>query len=109
MNPNGNKEALIRVDNTKMFVDPYYSFMINHFFGENLPDYPQDSFDKPNEYDADPENWPSITLKVLVDKSLACLADDKNKTLACTLKAEYDYKREKIRDAKEYLAKKLKQ
>ena len=46
----------------KCFLQPYYIFMVDHFFREGMPEYPMNSFDKPNEYDSNIETWPSLSL-----------------------------------------------
>jgi len=54
----------------KLFVEPYSFFMANHFFTESFPVYDENSFDKPNEYDPDYENYPYMHVNVQLN---ACL------------------------------------
>jgi hypothetical protein len=84
--------------------------MLDHFFREGIPQYDESSFDKPNEYDSNYETYPEMHLNVNLKNSLLCLASDNmndNKTIACQLNLEYEFKREKIRKIKKSIINKL--
>jgi|NOAtaT_7_FD_contig_21_11119046_length_674_multi_3_in_0_out_0_1 hypothetical protein len=53
MYPDGKKNFAIELAGIKLFVYPYFYFMINHFFTESLPTYDSQSLDKPNDYNED--------------------------------------------------------
>jgi len=108
MDPSGSKNFQVRIQNIKIFLQPYYFLMVDHFFRQGMPEYKMGSFDKPNEYDADVETWPNLHLNCSLKHSLICLASDKvtQKTIACTGDLEYQFQREKIREIKKSIASK---
>jgi hypothetical protein len=64
MFPNGNKDIQIKLAELKLFIQPYFYLMVDHFFREGLPSYNIDFFDKPNEYNTDVEQYPELNFKV---------------------------------------------
>lgn len=105
--PSGAKDYFMKLSKLKFFANPYHFFMVQHFFSDYLPLYEGESFDKPNEYDADPDSWPRMHLKVDIEKSLLCMSDENNKAVACTCTAQFQYQRERIRDSKTVLIQKI--
>ena len=78
--------------------------MIDHFFREGMPVYDQNSFDKPNDYSEDYEEFPEMNVSVKLSDSLICFAytdtDNANYSslgIACQANMELQYKREKIK------------
>ena len=58
-----------------MFLHPYFYLMMDHFFREGMPVYDKASFDKPNEYTEDYEEYPEMNLQVKLNDSLICFAN----------------------------------
>ena len=74
MFPNGNKDIQVKLNSIKLFVQPYFYLMVDHFFRQGLPSYDMDSFDKPNEYDSDIETYPELHVTVVFKEALICFA-----------------------------------
>ena len=111
MFPNGNKEIQIKLSELKLFIQPYFYLMVDHFFREGLPSYNIESFDKPNEYNTDVEQNPELNFKVSFAEALLCFASKSDKlaatTIACRSTMEFTYKREKIKKIKKSIMDKL--
>src|SRR5687768_11078204 len=100
MLPNGSKEFSIKLSELKLFIQPYFFMMIDHFFRDGLPQYDMESFDKPNEYDNNIEKYPELNVTLSFREALLCFASDTDrihKTIACRSNMEYEFKREKIK------------
>lgn len=77
MHPDGKKNFNVELGGIKLFVYPYFYFMINHFFTESLPTYDLNSVDKPNEYSEDFEQSPEMNMTFKLTDSLICFANSK--------------------------------
>ena len=75
MHPDGRKDFQIEFGGLKLFLHPYFYLMIDHFFREGMPVYDQNSFDKPNEYSEDYEEFPEMNVQVKLSDSLICFAN----------------------------------
>jgi hypothetical protein len=73
MFPTGKKTFNIKLNDIKIFIQPYFYLMIDHFFREGIPVYDEESFDKPNEYDSNYENYPELHLNLSLKNTLICL------------------------------------
>lgn len=98
MFPSGKKDFKIDINDMKLFLQPYFYLMVDHFFREGLPTYDENSFDKPNEYDTNYENYPEMHVKLNLGNILLCLTSeaDVDKGIACQCNVQFEYKREKI-------------
>ena len=89
MHSNGNKLFNVKFNKVKLFIHPYFYLMIDHFFREGMPEYDMDSFDKPNEYSSDIEEYPVLQCLISLNDALICFASEQqnhikiNKTIAC--------------------------
>lgn len=102
--PNGDKFIDVMINKIKFFIQPYSFFMVYHFFSEGLPTYDNESFDKPNEYDPDYENYPEMYINLIINDSLISFflenLEGVQKTYACMSNVEYEFKRETIKKIK---------
>jgi hypothetical protein len=55
--------------------------MVDHFFREGIPNYDMNDFDKPNDYDSDPETYPELHLITKLNECILCFAHETDKTL----------------------------
>eukprot|EP00347_Sterkiella_histriomuscorum_P000566 403375355 len=98
----GEKLIQTKIEKLKIFIKPHIFLLMFEMFVYSMPQYQDDSRDKPNFFDSDYGNAPRMEVCCQILQSLLCFENEVKyqKTIACQGNTSFTYIREKVNQIK---------